>query len=132
MNDLTGALRIPSRVIPTIDLKAVLQYYEEPLLLSVSMGEEDCLMRWTDQGDGVTRWLTFKTTSSDIQRIKEGDMSLLQALESADGLLLLVDMHSETSEVICGWVTPMNQIPEDYLPSEGSFLMKALIPEEMS
>jgi hypothetical protein len=133
MIELTGQ-KLPT--LPVLGLKKVrdLEYFDGPLLSHFAHEHGDhYLYYWCDSDERVNRWMMLRVNETNIIRLVNRYLPLDQVIPGAcqDDFVYFLDLDAQ-GKVIAVFLTPGNQVPEEYTPEPGAYLDRDLIEEERS
>jgi len=118
--------------LPVKDLTKIrdLEYYEGSLLAEFRSSQSDTyLFSWVDADEADNRWLVFRVSPRDLAEYTRGLSTLRSILYGCrDGFVYLVDLDSEGSYSRIR-LSPIEALPEDYIPAEESYFDPELMPE---
>ena len=121
--EIKGTL-LPNPPLRELSLERVLGYYDRPrILLERDPTGQLYLVWWSDEDDGVERWICLPLSEVRLRAITSGAIAPRYAMDHPeDGYLLAVD--TDTSDTIVRAVkTTTAAFPQDALPRPEADLM---------
>lgn len=119
---------IPGSQLPISPLANVkwardIVYFEGPLLTEFrNQAGEPLLFSWCDNDETLNRWLAFRVRERDLISLTKREKDLRSLVsDPVDGFVYVVDINDNLQHTLCA-VANTTQLPEDYMPREGSFL----------
>ena len=82
-----------------------------------------CLAHWCDEDQERTRFLVVPFTEQLVKKLKEGEMTLRDALNQPHLWALDVTRGGEPREA---WIVQFTALPQDVLPHPGTLLLHSL------
>lgn len=131
MNQLPGS-RIEGLQLPQLSKVRDLQYFDGPLLTEFRDERGDhYLGHWCDCDEMANRWLIARTSQRDIIQLVNKIRSLRETLIGGvqDRLYYFIDLLTDM-KVAAVSVATRAVIPNDYLPTEDSFVDTGLMPTD--
>src|SRR5262249_16885037 len=83
------------------------------------------LAHWVDEDEQVTRFIVVPFTPTFVERLKNGDLTLREALDQPRAWIL---DKAHTGEVRAAWRIQLADLPENVLPHPGTMLLPTLEP----
>jgi Family of unknown function (DUF6575) len=90
-------------------------------------GGQLCLAHWCDEDEEITRFLVVPFTEQLVKKLKEGELTLLDALNQPCLWALEVTHCGEPREA---WIVQFTDLPPDVLPHPGTMLLRSLEGEK--
>lgn len=118
MESITG---IPQN-IDSLEVKKLgdILYFEGPLLSHVQLGGDEFLMKWVDHDEESNRWMLKKVNENILWAYFNKQISLKDIFTiSSPKEILFLDLSHEL-EIISAVLSEVKDIPESYLPENGS------------
>lgn len=90
-------------------------------------GGQLCLAHWCDEDEEITRFLVVSFTEQLVSKIKEGELTLRDALNQPRLWALDVTHCGELREA---WIVQFTKLPQDVLPHPDTMLLRSLESEK--
>ena len=84
-----------------------------------------CLAHWCDADETATRFLVVPITPRQIERLKQGQLTLREALDQPRNWVLEGEPSGEVRQV---WLVSFDDLPVGVLPQPGTMLLSSLEP----
>jgi len=118
---------VPVTRFPRFEPDEVLYEFDGPRIFGVRDSEGELnLAYWSDEDDAICRYVVVPTTASILQVLRQGEISVYDALNQPR--CWLCDVTHQGQVTACQRVD-FEAIPEDSLPAAGTMLLPALEPQ---
>jgi hypothetical protein len=105
----------------------VLYEFDGPRIFTMRDADgELCLAYWSDEDDTASRYVVVPTTTTIVDRLKQGSLSVHEALDQPR--CWLCDRNHQGELVACRRVE-FEELPADALPTSGTRLLPSLEPQ---
>jgi hypothetical protein len=84
-----------------------------------------CLAHWCDSDYDINRFIVVPFTDALVQKLKTGEITLLEAINQPHAWILDLAHSGEIREA---WSVNLSNLPEDVLPKRGTMLWPSLEP----
>lgn len=125
-----NGINIPVSYLPSFEWVRDLQYYEGSLISEIKTKKGELyIFIWCDCSEHLNRWIAAKTTKRSIYLLMSGVISIRKFLNIylLDDNVYLLDIN-EKFEPENATYLHLNELTNNYLPKDGVFLSKELIP----
>jgi hypothetical protein len=113
---------IESRRFTPFEPLEVLNYYDGPRIFTCLDSDQGlCLACWNDEDEHTSRFVVIPCTHELVERLKQGTISLRQALDQPRIWIMDVNHSGEVAAVVC---VSLASIPADSLPKPGVRLFR--------
>jgi hypothetical protein len=118
---------VPVTRFPRFEPDEVLYEFDGPRIFVVRDSEGELnLAYWSDEDDAICRYVVVPTTANILQALRQGDVSVFDALNQPR--CWLCDVTHQGQIAACQRVD-FEAIPKDSLPAAGTMLLPTLEPQ---
>lgn len=107
-----------------VPLRTFIEWDCLPLIFSFDTADGLRLAIWNDETEAHFRYLIVPTTQAVVDRMERNEITVREAIESDDALVVDVDWGLDPCRPVHGWRVKTSEIPESELPVAGVYLRR--------